>query len=119
MTFHPHTSHRMQPLDRGVLGPFKTFYSSAVNNWMLSPGNAGKPVTIYEIAALVGASYPKAFTPNNIAKGFSNSGFVPFNEYIFTDEDFMAANVTDRAIPQEDMDQSAQQLQRNRFKTLN
>lgn len=54
LTFHPHTSHKMQPLDRGVFGPFKTFYNETVNNWMLSPGNAGKPVTIYDIAPLVG-----------------------------------------------------------------
>ncbi|XP_065662840.1 uncharacterized protein LOC136085459 [Hydra vulgaris] len=46
MTFHPHTTHKMQPLDRGVFGPFKTFYNNAMNNWMISPGNAGKPVTI-------------------------------------------------------------------------
>ena len=42
MTFYPHTTHKMQPLDRGVFGPFKIFYNNAMNNWMISPGNAGK-----------------------------------------------------------------------------
>lgn len=61
MTLHPHTSHKMQPLDRGVFGPFKTYYNKAVNNWMLTPGNAGKPVTIYKVAAFVGDAYPLLF----------------------------------------------------------
>ncbi|XP_065662658.1 uncharacterized protein LOC101240724 isoform X2 [Hydra vulgaris] len=34
MTFHPHTTHKMQPLNRGVFGPFKTFYYNAMNSWM-------------------------------------------------------------------------------------
>lgn len=33
ITFHPHTSHKMQPLDSSVFGPLKTFYSAAVNEW--------------------------------------------------------------------------------------
>lgn len=57
MTFHPHTSHKMQPLDRGLFGPFKTYYNQAINNWMLPQGNAGKPVTIYDVAQLAGIAY--------------------------------------------------------------
>ncbi|XP_065672428.1 tigger transposable element-derived protein 1-like [Hydra vulgaris] len=98
MTFHPHTTHKMQPLDRGVFGPFKTFYNNAMNNWMISPGNAGKPVTIFDISYLVGQAYPHAFVPNNIINSFKCTGFYPFNENIFTDIDFLAANVTDRPI---------------------
>lgn len=98
MTFHPHTSHKMQPLDRSVFGPFKMYYNTAMNEWMLSPGNSGKPVTIYDLAPLVGKAFPMAFTPNNICKGFKATGFVPFNENIFTDEDFAPANVTDRPL---------------------
>nr|XP_012554776.2 MFS-type transporter clz9-like [Hydra vulgaris] len=98
MTFHPHTTHKMQPLDRGVFRPFKTFYKNAMNNWMISPGNAGKSVTIYDISYLVGQAYPHAFVPNNIINSFKCTGFYPFNENIFTDIDFLAANVTDRPI---------------------
>ena len=94
MTFHPHTTHKMQPLDRGVFGPFKTFYNNAMNNWMISPGNAGKPVTIYDISYLVGQAYPHAFVPNNIVNSFKCTGFFPFNENIFTEIDFLPATVT-------------------------
>lgn len=106
LTFHPHTSHKMQPLDRGVFGPFKTYYNEAMNNWMISPGNAGKPVTIYEVAALAGLAFPRAFNPSNIMKGFKVSGFAPFNPNIFNDIDFMPANVTDRPMPQNSEDSS-------------
>ena len=98
MTFHPHTTHKMQPLDRGVFGPFKMFYNNAMNNWMISPGNAGKPVTIYDISYLVGQAYPRAFVPNNIVNSFKCTGFFPFNENIFTEIDFLPATVTDRPI---------------------
>ena len=92
MTFHPHTTHKMQPLDRGVFGPFKIFYNKPMNNWMISPGNASKPVTIYDIP------YPRAFVPNNIVNSFKCTGFFPFNENVFTEVDFLTANVTDRPI---------------------
>ena len=63
-----------------------------MNNWMISPGNAGKPVTIYDIP------YPRAFVPNNIFNSFKCTGFFPFNENVFTETDFLTANVTDRPI---------------------
>lgn len=74
VTFHPHTSHKMQPLDRGVFGPFSTYYNSKMNDWILKPGNAGKPATIYDVAEIVGQAFPLAFTPNNITHSFQVSG---------------------------------------------
>ncbi|KAJ8946299.1 hypothetical protein NQ314_008925 [Rhamnusium bicolor] len=99
VTFHPHTSHRMQPLDVCVYGPFKTYYSSAVSNWMNTPGNAGKPITIYDVAELANTAYLKAFTPSNITKGFQVSGLYPLNSDIFGEQDFLPSNVTDRTDP--------------------
>jgi hypothetical protein len=43
LTLSPHTSHKLQPLDRTVFGPYKA-YNACFNDWMLS--NPGKPVTI-------------------------------------------------------------------------
>ncbi|KAJ8941867.1 hypothetical protein NQ314_010261 [Rhamnusium bicolor] len=99
VTFHPHTSHRMQPLDVCVYGPFKTYYSSAVSNWMNTPGNAGKPITIYDVAELANTAYLKAFTPSNITKGFQVSGLYPLNSDIFGEQVFLPSNVTDRTDP--------------------
>jgi hypothetical protein len=40
ITFPPHTSHKLQPLDRTVFCSFKLHYNRAVNDWMSS--NPGK-----------------------------------------------------------------------------
>lgn len=96
LTFHPHTTHRMQPLDVGLMGPFKTYYYSALEAWMLQ--NPGKPVTIYEIARFIGHAYPRSMTPLNIAAAFTKCGIFPYNKDIFTNEDFMPSSVTDRPI---------------------
>ena len=50
LTIPPHTSHRLQPLDRSVFGPLKSKYNQAMDEWMRS--NPGKIVTIYNIPAL-------------------------------------------------------------------
>ncbi|CAB3244562.1 unnamed protein product [Arctia plantaginis] len=34
LTFHPHCSHRLQPLDVSVFGPFKARYRAGINDWM-------------------------------------------------------------------------------------
>lgn len=105
VTFHPHTSHKMQPLDRGVFGPFKTFYNTAMNNWMSISTNVGKPATIYDVAESVGRSFPLAFTPNNILTGFKKSGLYPLNEDIFPEHEFLSSYVTDRPMNEGESDQ--------------
>jgi hypothetical protein len=44
----PHTTHRLQPLDRTVYGPLKTYYNSECDQWMIA--NAGRRISFYEIA---------------------------------------------------------------------
>lgn len=101
VTFHPHTTHKMQPLDRTVFGPFKNYYHKAMADWMVTPGNQGKPVTIYDVAELVGKAYPLSFTPSNIIKGFEITGLFPLNQNIFQDQEFLPAFVIDRPEPAE------------------
>ncbi|XP_022195280.2 uncharacterized protein LOC111052802 [Nilaparvata lugens] len=99
VTFYPHTSHKMQPLDCTVFGPFKTYYHKAITDWMTSPGNQGKPLTIYDVAEIAGKVYSKAFTPSNIIEGFKVTGIFPLDQDIFKDHEFLPANVTDRPAP--------------------
>lgn len=98
ITLHPHTSNHMQPLDNSVFGPFKTYYNTAANELLMSPGHVEKSLTIYDIAGLVRKAFPLAFTPNNICKGFSLTGFHPLNENSYTDADFMSASYSDRPL---------------------
>ena len=64
LTFPPHTSHTLQPLDITVYGPLKKYFHTACNDWMLS--NPGKLITIYEVAQCLSKSYPRALKPENI-----------------------------------------------------
>ncbi|KAG1676006.1 hypothetical protein GQR58_014449 [Nymphon striatum] len=97
LSFPPHCLHKMQLLDRTVFGPFKTYYNAAADDWMKE--NKGKTMTIYEIPALVGKAFPRAMTPVNIQSGFRVSGIYPLDRNIFTDDEFLPADVTDRPLP--------------------
>lgn len=94
LTLPPHCSNKMQPLDVGVFGPFKAYYYSAIDSWLLN--NPGIPITIYQLAECVGVAYGRAFTPANIISGFAKTGIFPFDDKIFTDADFLSSAVTDR-----------------------
>ena len=62
--------------------------------------NPGKTMTIYDIASMVGDAFPKAMTRSNIQAGFRVSDIVPVNVNIFTDEEFLPSDRTDRPLPQ-------------------
>lgn len=57
LTLPPHTSHKLQPLDRCVYGPFKTYIHQAIDDWMRS--KPGKCVSIYEIGRLFSSLHEK------------------------------------------------------------
>ena len=97
LTIPPKTSHRLQPLDVSVFGPFKRSYNKAMDNWMRT--YPGKTLTIYEVPALVKEAQLCALMPRNILSGFKNIGTWPYNPDIFAEEDFAAATITDRPAP--------------------
>lgn len=70
LTFPPHCSHSLQPLDVAVYGPFKQYYSKAANDWMNN--HPGVPMTINDIAEIVGVAFPLAFTKKNITSAFKS-----------------------------------------------
>ncbi|GFV99027.1 uncharacterized protein TNCV_1510071 [Trichonephila clavipes] len=96
-TAHISGCHKLPPLDRGVFGPFKKYYSTACSNWRLT--NPRKPITLHEVAENVGKSYPLAFTPVNILAGFCVSGMWPVNPNLLTDDEYLSSSVTDRPDP--------------------
>lgn len=97
LTFPPHCSHKMQPLDVSVYGPLKQYYDNACNAWQLD--NAGQTLTIYNIAQMLGVAFPRAFVTSNIQSGFRKAGIFEFNRHIFQDYDFLGSYVTDRPAP--------------------
>lgn len=99
LTFPPHTSHKLQPLDRSVFGPFKRYVNSACDNWMTN--NPGRTMTIHDIPSIVTKAMPLATTPNNIKSGFQVSGICPYNSDIFEDREFMPGYATDKPLQQD------------------
>ncbi|XP_022204364.2 uncharacterized protein LOC111060980 [Nilaparvata lugens] len=95
VTLPPHCSNKLQPLDISVYQPFKAYYNTAVDSWLLH--HPGTPLTIYQVAQCVGIAHERAMTPANIKAGFRRSGIFPFNNNLFTDDDFLVSYVTDRA----------------------
>ncbi|XP_034234265.1 uncharacterized protein LOC117641222 [Thrips palmi] len=96
-TFPPHTTHRLQPLDVGIFGPFKTYYDAAINSFLVS--NPAVPVTIYHIAGFVKEAFSKSATPANIIASFQKPGIFPLNKFVFQDSDFLMSKVTELQNP--------------------
>uniref|UniRef100_A0A1B6CLP2 DDE-1 domain-containing protein n=1 Tax=Clastoptera arizonana TaxID=38151 RepID=A0A1B6CLP2_9HEMI len=71
LTFPPHTSHRLQPLDGAVYSSLKAYYNQAVDSWLLN--NPGETMSIYNISEIVGQIYSKVFSTSNIVKGFKKN----------------------------------------------
>jgi len=99
LSFPPHCSHKLQPLDVSVYGPFKTYINQASDTWMRDPANAGKSMSIHVIPSLVSQKFPKAFSTTNITAGFKATGIWPFDKSIFPPESFISASTTDRPLP--------------------
>ena len=76
LTFPPHCSHKLQPLDRAVYGPFKRYYNNACDCRMKE--NRGQTMIIYDIPDMVEKAFPRAFTPVNIQSGFKVAGIFTF-----------------------------------------
>ncbi|KAJ8932481.1 hypothetical protein NQ318_001656 [Aromia moschata] len=92
----PHTTHKLQPLDRTFMKPFKDAYYEACGLWMRK--NPGARITQYEIAGLVNTAFTKVSRNAIAQKGFECTGIVPFNAQIFDDLDFMSSEMTNIAI---------------------
>ena len=89
VTFPPHCSHMLQPLDISIYGSLKWYYNSACNDWLLN--HPGRTLSIYDVAGVSTQAYHKAFTPENVVAGFKKSGIFPLNRDIFLDDDFLPA----------------------------
>jgi hypothetical protein len=93
----PHSTHKMQPLDRTVFKSLKSAYNSAADSWM--SGNCGKRISFFNMAGIFGQAFLRTATPDKAIHGFQVCGLWPFNKDVFTEEDFAAAAVTEEDQP--------------------
>ncbi|KAJ4437982.1 hypothetical protein ANN_13921 [Periplaneta americana] len=97
--FLPHCTHRLQPLDVSFMGPLSTFYSQEMKMWLLN--HPGRVVTQFQVAKLFGLAYARSATIQNAISGFRKTGICPFNANAFGDNEFAAAETSNRAEEQE------------------
>ncbi|XP_045036685.1 uncharacterized protein LOC123477416 [Daphnia magna] len=94
LSFPPHCSHKLQPLDRSVYGPLKNYINSALTSRIIVKK---APINIYDIPGIITTALPKAITPANIMSGFRVSGIMPLDRNIFAEEEeFAPSFFTDR-----------------------
>jgi len=60
-------------------------------------------MSVHDVPSLVAQAFGLAMTPKNIQSGFRVSGVSPFKRHIFTDDQFMPSNATDRPNPADRM----------------
>ena len=86
----PHTTHRLQPLDRSFFGPLNSNYNQAVDKWMRK--HAGQGITSYQLCTLFGEAYTKTTTMSNALAGFEKCEIWPCNRDIFCDDDYIVSD---------------------------
>lgn len=93
----PHTTHRLQPLDRVFYGPLKTNFNKYADRFLIN--NPGKRITLYEISELFGKAYIDTASMSKCVKGFACTGIYPYDPDTFLETDFCPSKVTVRQVP--------------------
>ncbi|CAK9798632.1 MFS-type transporter clz9 [Anthophora plagiata] len=89
----PHTTHKLQPLDRTFFKPFKASFASICAVWMRK--NPGARITNYDVAAPVDTAFSKAARLEIAQNGFRCTGIYLLNRDIFSNFGFLLASMTD------------------------
>ena len=100
LSFPPHCSHELQPLDKTVYGPFKTFCNQATDRWCHDVTNRGKPMTIHTLPSIVNYGFTHAFSQKNIVSGFKSTGIYPFDRNVIPEDRYLPSYTTDRPLPE-------------------
>ena len=76
--YPPHSTHRLQPLDVSLFSPMAVYYSQELHQFTQDSQGISK-VTKRDFFRLFWQAYPRTFTSDNIASGWSKTGLHPFN----------------------------------------
>ena len=78
LTLPPHSSQDTQPLDTGVFGPLKHYWSRECHEWMAK--NPHKLMSKVHFNTVFSKAWAKAAVPSNTVAGFKKAGIHPLNE---------------------------------------
>ncbi|XP_030757952.1 uncharacterized protein LOC115883699 [Sitophilus oryzae] len=98
LSLPPHTTHKLQPLDRAIMKPFKGAFNAACEVWMSKYGRLGLKITVQEISGLVGSAFSKICRMELAQSAFQCTGIYPLNKNIFTELDFLPASNTTKIL---------------------
>jgi hypothetical protein len=68
LSFPPHTTHKLRPLDRTIYWISKEFVNNAYDKWLKN--QRGKTMTIYDMLSILNQSLPNALTPKTQSPDF-------------------------------------------------
>ena len=69
LSLPPHTTHKLQPLDKAFFKPLQVYYDQEVEKWLRL--NPGRSVSSYQVANLFHLAYAKAATMSTAINGFA------------------------------------------------
>ncbi|XP_063216743.1 uncharacterized protein LOC134527745 [Bacillus rossius redtenbacheri] len=83
----PHTTHVLQPLDRTLFKPLKTFYHQEATTFFHN--NSTQSITKSDFGKIFTAAWNKAASHGNATKGFQCTGLYPFNPQAISMDKFL------------------------------
>ncbi|KAK6191139.1 hypothetical protein SNE40_002880 [Patella caerulea] len=87
LTYPPHTTHYLQPLDRTVFKSLKSNYNKICSQFQIE--NPSETITKKSWPAIFKMAFTEAMSINNIQNGFKSCGIYPFNPESVPEEAFM------------------------------
>lgn len=86
LSFPPHTSHKLQPLDLTFSGPLKKAFNTECDIFLRN--NAHEKITHFDIAEILNKAFLKAAAIEKVQERFEISNISPFNPNLFSEGDF-------------------------------
>ena len=99
ITFPPHCTHKLQPLDLTFFKSLKSNYNAAAGNWMAS--HPGRRISFFEMAGIFSTAYSTSASVGKAVSGFDAAGIWPYNPDRYGPEDFGGAAVTEEPQPEQ------------------
>jgi hypothetical protein len=76
--YPPHTTHRLQPLDKSLFSPLATYYSQELDSWIQRTQGLCK-MNKRQFYKLFKPAFENAFSEHNIRSGWTKTGTYPLN----------------------------------------
>ena len=81
LSFPPHTTHKMKPLDVSFFRSLKNWYNIEIEKFLRT--HPGQAITVHHVSKPVNASFVAASTMSTAVNGFRKAGIWPCNRHVF------------------------------------